>query len=185
MKKTIVISFACIALIALSAFTTTSGKLTSKKTHLTFFSHTDVEDIKANNYKTVSTLETVTGDVVFSVPMQSFEFEKTLMQKHFNSAKYLDTKKYPKAKFTGRITNLSEVSFAKDGAYSVVIKGDMTIKGETRIITEKGTITVAGSTVRLKSKFNLKLADYKIAFEDGKPSTNIAKTVEISVDAEY
>jgi len=29
------------------------------------------------------------------------------------------------------------------------------------------------------------LADYKVAFEKGKPSTNIAKEVEVTVNAEY
>jgi len=185
MKKTILFGFATLAVVALTAFTSVSGKLTSKKTHVTFFSHTDLEDITANNYKTVSTLEIENGDVVFSVPMQSFEFEIALMQKHFNSPKYLNTKKFPKAKFTGKITNLSEINFSKDGTYAATIKGDMNIKGETKNITEKGTITVAGTSVKLKSKFNLKLADFKIAFEDGKPATNIAKTVEIGVEVVY
>lgn len=186
MKKGIILSFATVAFLALQAFTPpVSGKLTSKKTHMSFYSHTDVEDIRANNYKAVGTLETSTGEVVFSVPMQSFEFEKALMQKHFNSAKFLDTKKYPKAKFVGKITNLSEVHFDKDGTYNATIKGDMEMHGEKKNITEKGTITVKGTSVKMKSKFNLTLADYMIAFTDGKPSTNIAKTVEINVDAEY
>lgn len=185
MKKVKFLVAGILSVVVLSAFTVASGKLTSTKTHLTFFSHTSVEDIKANNYKVVSTLETETGAVVFSVPMQSFEFEKALMQKHFNSVKFLDTKKYPKAKFVGKITNLSDVKFDKDGTYSATIKGDMEMHGETKNITEKGTITVKGDKVTMKSKFNLALADYKIAFEKGKPSTNVAKTVEINVDVEY
>lgn len=185
MKKVVLTSVALVGLVMLSAFTTVSGKLTNKKSHITFYSHTDIEDIKANNYKAVSTLETSTGEVVFSVPMQSFEFEKALMQKHFNSEKFLDTKQFPKGKFVGKITNLSNVNFEKDGSYSATIQGDMSIHGETKNITEKGTIIVKGSTVEMKSNFTLKLADYKIAFEKGKPSTNIAKTVDITVDVEY
>src|SRR5574343_549852 len=186
MKKGIILSFATVAFLALQAFAPpVSGKLTSKKTHMSFYSHTDVEDIRANNYKAVGTLETSTGEVVFSVPMQSFEFEKALMQKHFNSVKFLDTKKHPKAKFVGKISNLGDVHFDKDGTYSATIKGQMTIKNETNDVSEKGTITVKGNSVVMKSKFDLKLADYKIAFTDGKPSTNVAKTVSIDVNVEY
>jgi len=35
--------------------------------------------IEANNYKAVGTIETSFGDILFSVPMQSFEFKKSLM----------------------------------------------------------------------------------------------------------
>ena len=185
MKKTILSSLAIVGLVVLSAFTSPTGKLTSKKSHLTFFSHTDVEDIKAKNFKTISTLEIETGAVVFSVPMQSFEFEIALMQKHFNSPKFLDTKQFPKGKFVGKITNLSSVHFDKDGTYPATIEGDMNIHGETKKVVEKGTIIVKGATIQMKSKFNLTLADYKIAFEKGKPASNIAKTVEIDLDIEY
>jgi len=39
--------------------------------------------------------------------------------------------------------------------------------------------------VEIQSKFNIALADYNITFIKGKPSTNIAKTVESTVLAEY
>jgi hypothetical protein len=32
---------------------------------------------------------------------------------------------------------------------------------------------------------SITLADFEIAFESGKPSTNIAKTIDISVKSEY
>lgn len=117
--------------------------------------------------------------------MQSFEFEKALMQEHFNSKKFLDTKTNPKAKLTGKIANLDKVNFKKDGSYSAEIVGDLTINGVTNPIKEKATITVKGGKISLASKFNLTLADYKIAFKSGKPSTNIAKTVEVTVEANY
>ncbi len=117
--------------------------------------------------------------------MQSFEFEKALMQKHFNNKEFLDTKSHPKAKLTGKITNLDAINFDKDGTYKADIKGELTIKGVTKPISETGTITVKGQTVEASSKLTVTLADYGIAFEKGKPSTNIAKSVEVTVFAEY
>ena len=131
----------------------------------------------------VSTLDKATGDVVFSVPMQSFEFEKSLMQKHYNSAKFLDTKTYPKSKFKGKITDLSKVDFAADGTYEVDVTGDLTIKDKTNSVNEKATITVAGGKVSLDTKMNLTLGDYGVTFSGGKPSKNIAKELEITVKA--
>lgn len=184
-KKTVTSAVLGIAAMALLAFTPAVSKLTSNKTHIKFFSTTSAEDIEAHNYKSVSTIDTKTGDVVFSVPMQSFEFQKALMQKHFNQEKFLDTKKYPKAKLVGKITNLNEVNFEKNGTYTANVSGEMTIKDKTNPINEKATVTVSGNNISVKSKFNITLADYGVAFEKGKPASNIAKTVEVTVEAEY
>lgn len=181
MKKSI---FTIVALMAMT-FATFAQKQVSQKTHIKFFSTTPVEDIEANNYASTGVVNTETGDVVFSVPMQSFEFEKSLMQKHFNSKKFLNTKANPKAKLVGKITDLSAVNFSKDGDYTVDVKGDLTINGVTNPINEKVNITITNGKMTLNSIFNVTLADYEIAFKKGKPSTNIAKTVEVTVVAEY
>lgn len=181
MKKVILTIFA-LATISLTA---NAQKQTSSKTHIKFFSTTAVENIESNNYKSVSVLDTKSGDVVFSVPMQSFEFEKALMQEHFNSKKFLNTKENPKAKLVAKITNLDKVNFDKEGSYIANVEGDLTINGVTNAINEKATIIVKGGNVNLQTKFNLTLADYKVAFTKGKPSTNIAKIVEVTVEANY
>jgi len=180
-----IISILLMLTVVMISFTASAQKLVSSKTHFKFFSTTPAENIEANNYKTVSTIETSTGKIVFSVPMQSFEFEKALMQEHFNSKKFLDTKTNPKAKLTGNITNISQVNFKEDGSYPVEIDGNLTINGVTNSIKEKATIIVTDGKVDLKSKLDVTLSDYNIAFKKGKPSTNIAKTVEITVEANY
>lgn len=185
MKKVSFLLSTVAIVLALFAFTVPVGKLVSSKTHIKFFSHTSVEDIQANNYASVSTIDPSNGDVVFSVPMQSFEFEKALMQKHFNGEDFLNTKQFPKAKFKGKITNIDQINFGKDGTYQANVEGEMTIKGVTKPIKEKGTITVKGNKIEVQSIFNITLADYGITFVKGKPSTNIAKTVEVTVHAEY
>jgi polyisoprenoid-binding protein YceI len=185
MKRTIVSGVLSLVLLAFVAFTPKPGKMVSSKTHIKFFSTTTAENIEANNYKSVSTFDTQTGDVVFSVPMQSFEFEKALMQKHFNSEDFLNTKTNPKAKLVAKLSNLADFNPEKNGTYNATFKGEMSINGKSNPINEKATITVNGTKIRVVSKFNLKLADFGVAFEKGKPSTNIAKTVEVTVDAEY
>lgn len=178
-------SFAAVAVIAFTAFVPSGTKLISKNGHISFYSHTSIEDITANNYKVVSTIETTTGEVVYSVPMQSFEFEKALMQKHFNGEDFLNTKTYPKAKFKGKITNLSDIDFSKDGTYNAKVSGELTIKDVTKPISETATITIKGGKVSAESKMKIVLADYWITFSKGKPSTNIAKEIEVTVKADY
>jgi len=185
MKKTGIITITLALLMTLSAYSRTGGKLVSSKSHVRFYSTTPMEDIEANNYASVSTINTETGEVVFSIPMQGFEFEKSMMQKHFNQDNFLDTKAHPKSKLVGKITNLGDIDFSKDGEYEAWVEGELSIKGTTKPIKEKGTITVKGDNIDIKSKFNVTLADYGVSFAKGKPSTNVAKVVEVTVLSEY
>ena len=107
------------------------------------------------------------------------------MQKHYNSPKFLDTKTFPKAKFKGKITNLNDINFSKGGTYNANVSGELSMHGVTKPITEKGTITVKGGKVIVDIKFQITLADYNVAFEGGKPSTNIAKNIDVTVKTEY
>ncbi|MCK0130917.1 YceI family protein [Flavobacteriaceae bacterium F08102] len=172
----------CFTIISVAAFAQT--KLTTNTGHIKFFSSTAVEDIEANNYKVVSNLSE-DGTLVFSVPMQSFEFEKALMQKHYNSKKFLDTKKFPKAKFKGTISNISEINLKSDGTYTAQVVGDLTIHGVTNPVKEELKLTVKGSKVTATTEFYIVLADYGIAFKDGKPATNIAKEIKITANLDY
>lgn len=174
-----------LSLFALTTIVFSQEKLITKSGHAKFYSHTEIEDIEANNYKVISSLNPVSGDIIFSVPMQSFEFEKSLMQKHYNSPKFLDTKQFPKAKFKGKIEDSSELDLSKDGKRDVIVSGDLTLHGITKKISQKGTITVADGKIRASSIFDLTLADYEIAFEKGKPSQNIAKTVKVTINVKY
>jgi len=171
--------------IATLSFGQSGDKLVSTNTHIKFFSSTPAEDIESNNYATTSTINAGNGAVVFSVPMQGFQFEKSLMQKHFNQKKFLDTKTYPNARLVAVITNLDEIDFSTDGTYDAVIEGDLTIRGVTNKIKENGTVTVKGDMIKANTVFNVKLADYEIGFDKGKPSTNIADVIEVTVLAEY
>ncbi|MBE0663359.1 MAG: YceI family protein [Bacteroidales bacterium] len=174
-----------IMMMAINLTGQTNSRMVSSKSHIKFFSTTPAEDIEANNYSATSTINIESGNIAFVVPMQGFEFEKALMQKHFNQENFLDTKSFPDARLVGKITNIDKVDFSTDGTYEAVVEGDMTLKGVTKKITEKGSITVKGGKVEAKSTFNITLADYGIEFVKGKPSSNIAKTVEVSLVAEY
>ena len=185
MKTGIKTVLAVAALVGLFSFKQGDEKLVSTKSQVDIFSHTDAEDINANNFASTSTLNKTDGDVIVVVPMQSFEFKKALMQKHFNSEKFLDTKTFPKAKFKGKITNLKDIDFSKDGVYNATVSGEMTIKETTNTIHEKGTITVKNGIVTVDTKLKIVLADYKIAFEKGKPSKNIAKAIDVTFKIVY
>ena len=175
-----------VALLTFSLGAQAQDRYVSSKTHIKFFSTTSVEDIEANNYASVSTIDPSTGVVVFSVPIQSFEFEKAMMQEHFNNEHFLESSVYPKSKFKATILNLDEIDFTKNGEYQAEIEGEMTIKDLTNSLKEAGTIMVEDQSLTVTAVFDLVLADYGITFSDSDMvSKKIAKSVEITVTAVY
>ncbi len=186
MKKIKTVLLLAVALLTFSFEAQAQDRYVSSKTHIKFFSTTPVEDIEANNYASVSTIDPNTGVVVFSVPIQSFEFEKAMMQEHFNNEHFLESSVYPKSKFKATILNLDEIDFKKDGEYQAEIEGEMTIKDLTNSLKESGTITIVDQTLTVNAVFDLVLADYGITFNESEMvSKKIAKSVQITAIAVY
>jgi hypothetical protein len=151
--------------------------------HIWFFSKTPMENIEAHNYQVGASLNPEKGDMAFSVLIKSFEFKKALMQDHFNE-NYMESDKYPKSTFKGKITNIKSVNFDKNGIYKVTVSGDLNMHNVTKPVTANGTITVKGDSVYSKSVFQVALKDYNIAI----PSVvkdKIAETLDIHVDVAY
>lgn len=156
-------------------------KYLTKTGKVTFFSSTPMENIEAFNNEAASAIDTKSGDIVFQVPIKSFKFEKALMQEHFNE-NYMESDKFPRAEFKGKIADLSNVNFSKDGTYNVKSNGKLTIHGVTKDVSIPGTVVVKGNTATVNSKFNIKTADYNIAIPavvEGK----IAKNIEVTVNS--
>lgn len=179
--RTLITTLAALAAIQLGA----SAPLTTQSAHISFFSSTPAEDIESNNYSVTSMIDPETGKMAFSVPMQAFEFKKALMQKHFNQRKFLDTKKFPRASFSGYIQDHESIDFSTPGSHEVTVKGELEIKGVKKAIEQTGTIEISDASVAGGAKFDLTLADFGIAFKRGKPSRNIAKTIAITVNSSY
>jgi hypothetical protein len=156
-----------------------SQKYLTRTGQITFYSSTPLENIEARNNEVAAVISQA-GDVLFQAPIKSFKFDKELMQEHFNE-EYLESDKYPKADFKGKIDNVSAVNFSKDGSYKVNTIGKLTIHGVTKDVKIPGVITVKGSDITVNSKFNVATADYNIkipALMAGK----IAKTIEVTVN---
>lgn len=158
-------------------------KLMSRNAAVNFNADGPLEKIEAKNGQGASVMDTKTGNLEFMVSMKAFEFEKALMQEHFNE-NYVESDKYPKAVFKGAIQDISKVNFKADGVYPVQLKGNMTLHGVTNEMLADGTIEVKGGKVTGKSKFTLKCSDYKIEI----PSLvkdKVSNVVTIVVSAPY
>jgi polyisoprenoid-binding protein YceI len=152
----------------------------TKNGMIRFYSEAPLEKIEAVNRQVNTALLVSTGDFVFKVLIKSFNFEKALMQEHFNE-NYLESDKYPEATFLGKITNIKDINFTKEGIYPATVEGKLTIHGQTQLVKQNGTLEIKNGAVTAKSKFNILLSDYNISI----PNTvvnKISKSIEVTVE---
>lgn len=148
--------------------------------HASFYSKAPLEDIEAHTDQALCILDASSGEVAASLLMKSFQFEKALMQEHFNE-KYVESDKYPKATFTGKITNMNDINLSQNGTYTARVEGEITIHGETRPLTTDIEFVVQDNNVRASGSFPLRVKDFKITI----PTLvvrNIAEVIEVRVE---
>ncbi len=171
--------------LALSTGALFAQKKTTTSATVNFDATTSLDALpKADNKTAIAALDTKTGSVAFEVVIKNFNFSNPMIQEHFNSGGWMDSDKFPTANFKGKITNLADVDFSKDGTYNVDIEGELTVHGETKPVKTKAVITVAGKKISSKTNFSIKLEDYKV---EGKAiaAGKVAKEPTISVLADF
>ena len=156
------------------------GKYFTKQGHLSFFSHSLVEDIKADNNQVLSIIDTVTGEMAVQLLMRSFQFKKALMREHFNE-NYVESYKFPKALFRGKIMNYKE---RKEKSFEAEITGVLTVHGIEKEITTIANVTKTTDEIILTGDFVVKVADFDIKI----PAivvNNIAKNIKITYELRH
>lgn len=176
MKKLTII----LAAILLTTTMANAQKYMTKAGMIKFFSDTPMEKIEGINHQVNSALDFATGNFVFKVLIQGFEFEKALMQEHFNE-NYMESDKFQNSTFSGKITNIKDVNLAKDGIYKVVAEGDLSMHGVTNKVKVDGTLEVKGGKVLGKATFNIAPKDYNIKIPQA-VIKNISEAIQVDVN---
>ena len=172
-------ALAC-ALLLMVPQTGQSQRYKSVESYAHFFSSAPMEDIEASNEDGQSAFDLETGEIVFSIPITSFIFEKSLMQEHFNE-NYMESEKYPKSTFRGKILDYNPEVTTTQKAKA---KGTLSIHGVDQEVEVDGEIILAGNTAEINAKFPVALKDYKIKI----PKVvfyNIAEVVDVTVKFSY
>lgn len=163
----------------LTSFAISAQRYKSSESHIRFYSDAPVEDIEAINTKSSSIVDVESKAVVFVIPINGFEFEKSLMEEHFNE-NYLETEKYPKAIFKGKITDWS----GEKGKSTAKAEGELDLHGVKQQVSMEGEIDFNDDKMTINSVFMIKLEDYKIKIPKA-VFYNIAEEVEVTVKFEY
>jgi hypothetical protein len=176
MKKIILIATAFFLINASFA----QKRYFTKTGNVSFRAGTAVEDIDGINKSTTCIFDAATGDIQFAILIKGFEFKSALMMEHFNE-NYMESDKFPKSTFKGKILNLDKVNFQKDGTYAATVKGILEVHGVKKEVETTGSFKVTGETVLATADFTILLEDYKIEIP-GLVKDKISKTAQIHVN---
>jgi len=180
MQKQLVIS----TLLALFCFEAANAQKMFTRDAVVYFNATapnSPEKIEAVAKSNSCILDQSTGKLEIAVLLKGFQFERALMQEHFNE-NYLESSKYPKAMFKGKIDNLSAVNFTKDGTYKTTVTGTMTLHGATKNMSAPVVFLVKNGKLTGTADFSLTLSDYNIDIPN-LVSDKINKSATIKVEA--
>ena len=178
MRKTI---FSCFLLICISFSVRAQNKLFTKSGTISFFSKTSIEKIEAINKKVLAVIDTANKKIEFSVLIKGFEFEKALMQEHFNED-YLESDKYPKALFKGNFDEKSlPLVLTEDKIQNLQVNGYLTMHGVTKPLSVIAIFIVKKQVISAATSFKILLSDYKIKVPS-LVANNISKEILVKIN---
>lgn len=180
----VTLNLAAFLLVALFPLGLSAQKIFTRdaKAYFDATAKSSPERIEATNNSGTLVLEQSSGRIEAAVLIKGFLFEKALMQEHFNE-NYLESGKFPKASFKGKIDDLSKVNFTRDGSYSVPVSGDLTLHGVTKPIKTAVTFNIKNGKVSAATSFPAILSEYGIAIPS-LVADKVAKEATISVSGE-
>lgn len=169
-------------LLATSMSVFAQNKFIAKNAYISFYSSTPMEDILGESNEVVTILNAETGEIAFQALMTTFHFKRALMEEHFNE-NYVESSKFPKTKFNGKIENFNK-SMLTSPVAEVKITGKLSVHGVEKTITVSGNIGLEDGKLVASSKFKVVPEDYGITI----PSLvrdKIGKVMDITVKANY
>lgn len=165
-----------LAMSAQDSYMTRNGKIS-------FFSSTPLENIDAVNNEVLSVVDLKKGEIAFALLVNSFHFQRALMEEHFNE-NYMESTKFPKATFSGKFAIPAGIDLKKNASYPVQVEGELTIHGVTKKVAIKGELITSDGKLLSKSAFELDPKDFHITI----PSVvaeKIAEVIKVTVDCSY
>lgn len=173
-----IILLVCLPPLASSA--SAQRKFTIIKSNISFTSDAELEVITASSQRVQGLLDPSTNTFAFTVEVKTFEgFNSSLQREHFNE-KYMESEKFPRAIFMGKI--IEPVDLTTDGSYDLRVKGELEIHGQrqTRIIKSK--VSVVNGVIQIASTFFVPLTDHNISIPTI-VSQKIASEIEVNFTA--
>jgi polyisoprenoid-binding protein YceI len=145
-----------------------------------FRSDAPLEMIEAESSELKGLIDFEKESFAFSIPISSFKgFNSPLQREHFNE-NYMETERYARATFAGRL--IEKIDVSHPGQFNIRVKGKLNIHGveQERIIPV--VLTVQNDKILIHSTFTIALADHNIAIPKV-VQHKIAETIAVHITA--
>ena len=152
---------------------TKNGKITFEASVPSF------EEVKAKNEGVTCVINTKTGEIASLAMVKGFRFKVALMEEHFNE-NYIESDKYPKSTFKGKIESFDASKVTKEGK-TYTIKGKLELHGKSKDITITATIKKTADGMSLNSNFTVNTDDFDIDIPSV-VSKKLSKKVNVTLD---
>ncbi|HCQ12114.1 YceI family protein [Flavobacterium sp.] len=144
-----------------SSIVVAQDKIVTKNGSLAFEASVPAfEEIKAKNDGVTIIINTKTGEIASLALVKGFKFKIALMEEHFNE-NYMESDKYPKSTFKGKIENFDYSKLTSD-AKSFTVKGKLELHGKSKDITITASIKKTANGVSIVSNFTVNTDDFDI-----------------------
>ena len=154
-----------------------SQKVFVENSSVSFFSSAPLEDISAISNKLQGVVDFDTGNFFFRIPIQTFIFPSSLMQKHFNE-KYMESEKFSMSYFKGNFKE--KVALSKNQSIKIEAQGVLNMHGIDRDVSIVTELYISDGEIQFNSIFDVFLKDYKIKVPKI-VRMNIADTIQVNV----
>lgn len=114
--------------------------------------YTGVSDQLKGSYNTK------TGEVEFSIELETLKTDKKLRDKHMYDA--LETSEHPKATFKGKVDK--DFDPKGKGEQKINLQGTFTIHGESKEVKIPGTLTKDGDNINFFAEWPINITEYGI-----------------------
>lgn len=179
MKKYVVVMF----ILALVASASAQDKYITKTGHVWIHSKTPVKEIVAHNRQITSILDTKTGDMIVSCFLIDFKFDNQLVEEHFNE-NYVESAKFPKVKFKGKVVDIASINFKKNGSYKRMVQGVMEMHGKSINLKDEGTAVVKDGKIIASASFTVTAEQFAIIIPEI-VKDKIQKNIQVNVEFVY
>ncbi|RVT79909.1 YceI family protein [Flavobacterium sufflavum] len=170
-----------VAMVLISSLIFAQEKKISKSAVIIFeASVPSFEEVKATNNNVTLVLNPATGQIASLALMKGFRFKVALMEEHFNE-NYMESDRYPKALFKGKIEGF-DVNSLTPKPKDFVINGKLELHGKTAVIKAPAKISQSNSGINLQSNFSVNASDFDISIP-AVVKNKVANKINIQVDA--
>lgn len=119
------------------------------------------EEIKANNNNVSCILNTATGEITSLAFIREFHFKMAMMEDHFN-INYLESHKYPKARFKGTIQGFN-LAIIGNSPKEFLMTGILTMHGKSKAIKTIAIIQKTESGLQIATNFKVNTNDFRVS----------------------